>query len=76
MEPPTGYSWPTSVENGRINGNTITSDIVNESNTDENGIKRYGVIPKKENKVIYTNLQIEQNNYVRSSDPRRYESSY
>ena len=44
--------------------------------TDENGIKRYGVIPKKENKVIYTNLQIEQNNYVRSSDPRRYESSY
>ena len=44
--------------------------------TDENGIKRYGVIPKKENKVIYTNLQIEQNNYVRSSDPRQYESSY
>ena len=27
--------------------------------TDENGIKRYGVIPKKKNKVIYTNLQIE-----------------
>ena len=38
MEPPTGYSWPTTIENGRINGNTITSDPVNESNTDENGI--------------------------------------
>ena len=38
MEPPTGYNWPTTIENGRINGNTITSDVVTESNTDENGI--------------------------------------
>ena len=38
MQPPTGYNWPTTIENGRINGNTITSNVVNESNTDENGI--------------------------------------
>ena len=38
MEPPTGYNWPTTIENGSISGNTITSDVVNESNTDENGI--------------------------------------
>ena len=38
MQPPTGYNWPTTIENGSISGNTITSDPVNESNTDENGI--------------------------------------
>ena len=38
MEPPTGYNWPTTIENGSISGNTITSYPVNESNTDENGI--------------------------------------
>ena len=38
MQPPTGYNWPTTIENGRINGNTITSDPVNESNTDEDGV--------------------------------------
>ena len=44
--------------------------------TDENGVKRYGVIPKRQQKNIYTNLSVEQNNYVRSSDPRRYNGSY
>ena len=33
MSPPNGYSWPTSVNNGTINGNTITSNVVTESNT-------------------------------------------
>ena len=33
MSPPNGYSWPTSVNNGTINGNTITSNAVTESNT-------------------------------------------
>ena len=43
---------------------------------DENGIRRFGVIPKKQKVTIYSTTHINQSNYVRSSDPRRFSNSY
>lgn len=43
---------------------------------DDNGVRRFGVIPKKNKTTIYTTLGIDRNDYIRSSDPRRYGRPY
>ncbi len=40
---------------------------------DENGIRRFGVIPKKQPQQIYSSYGTNPNNFIRSSDPRKYE---